>query len=737
MAQSLLDLGPIIQLAQMGMQMERLDLARQQEARQVKRDAIQQEQFDRRQAFEEQQHKLEQRKADQTAAFRGFDEMEKIKAHPSMATNRERQIDILMAQGSLMERGLGVKVPLPDRDELRGGFESVDKFIKVMRTGTDEEKFNATADMLASNPKYGMQVLDDMKKAGDVSMQMESLQSKLALNKAQLEALNVRTGRAKMAENFFTEHSGALGRVALLPMEKEFAEPYRKVISFTGDNVQQAREIFLQQNPILKSEFEKRLLSERPAVEATVQRLEEAIDVKWAAMREYQAANGQAPQELVDELSALEAAYKARRTELDYIDNPYDKETYKSLQKMHQDLKIRQSAAGKQIGEIANERTALMSRKYEDKQVMDQNIAKAQQEFAAQGDYSPKAASVFAQKHGVKVQDVMEGIKDPNKPLVNVAMNQEKAESKEVGENYGKQFAELEKSSFASVSKLAKYDRMEQLLNQVTTGALQPTKQKVQELAEGFGLKVDPSLPAAQALESLTNEMTLELRNPSGGAGMPGAMSDKDREFLAAMSPNLSRTKEGNALIIETAKQLAKRNMEVAKMARAYRKEHGTFDGGFYDELADWAEKHPLFDGKKVPGGNKLGALGNTIIGTTDEGRPIVKNPDGSVSTERTTTVEIDGKWVNIPTMFGGKQVSDEEAVDIMTRNGMVDPETGRTMPTFDSREEAETAAKARSKELGKKYSGGPVQIQSDADYNKLPSGAIFIDPEGKRRRKP
>ncbi|MBP7482195.1 MAG: hypothetical protein KA788_06655, partial [Lacunisphaera sp.] len=98
-----------------------------------------------------------------------------------------------------------------------------------------------------------------------------------------------------------------------------------------------------------------------------------------------------------------------------------------------------------------------------------------------------------------------------------------------------------------------------------------------------------------------------------------------------------------------------------------------------------------------------LGELGTEIVGKTDEGRPIVKNPDGSVSTERSVTVEIDGKWVNIPSMFGGKEVSEEEAVNIMQQNGMVDPETGRTMPTFNSLEEAETAARARSEnDLGR-----------------------------------
>jgi hypothetical protein len=42
--------------------------------------------------------------------------------------------------------------------------------------------------------------------------------------------------------------------------------------------------------------------------------------------------------------------------------------------------------------------------------------------------------------------------------------------------------------------------------------------------------------------------------------------------------------------------ELAKREQQVAKMARAYRKKNnGTFDEGFYDELAAWSEKNPLF----------------------------------------------------------------------------------------------------------------------------------------------
>ena len=121
------------------------------------------------------------------------------------------------------------------------------------------------------------------------------------------------------------------------------------------------------------------------------------------------------------------------------------------------------------------------------------------------------------------------------------------------------------------------------------------------------------------------------------------------------------------------------------------------------EQVRDRAGSAP--DATLPPEQKGLGELGTEIIGKTDEGRPIVKNPDGSVSTERTTTLQIDGKWTNIPTMYGGKEVSDEEAVAIIKKNGMVDPETGRKMPTFDSMQEAEAAARKRSEEDLGKYS--------------------------------
>jgi hypothetical protein len=103
---------------------------------------------------------------------------------------------------------------------------------------------------------------------------------------------------------------------------------------------------------------------------------------------------------------------------------------------------------------------------------------------------------------------------------------------------------------------------------------------------------------------------------------------------------------------------------------------------------------------KAVSGIGGLGAGGLM----TPEGRQYVANDDGSYSTEVTVTV-IDpringGKPTNIPSMYNGKIVSEDEAADIIAKNEGRDPETGREMQGYASIAEAVKAAKARSKSI-------------------------------------
>ena len=183
-------------------------------------------------------------------------------------------------------------------------------------------------------------------------------------------------------------------------------------------------------------------------------------------------------------------------------------------------------------------------------------------------------------------------------PPQTVFMGQEKSEAKTVGEFYGKQYADIQTAGYQAGNKLNKINRLNTLLEGVDTGKYTPLGTDVAAGAKSIGFNIDPKLGNKQAATSLLNEMALELRNPSGGAGMPGAMSDADRNYLAQIVPNLSIDKNGRQLITETNQALAKRDQDVARLARDYRKKHGNIDEGFYDELSKFSNANPLFTSK-------------------------------------------------------------------------------------------------------------------------------------------
>ena len=91
----------------------------------------------------------------------------------------------------------------------------------------------------------------------------------------------------------------------------------------------------------------------------------------------------------------------------------------------------------------------------------------------------------------------------------------------------------------------------------------------------------------------------------------------------------------------------------------------------------------------------------------TFEGRAVVKNPDGTWSHERTITIEAGGKHMNIPTMFGGKEVPPDKAVEIMRKNNWVDPDTGKKVPTFTSQK---AAVEAAEKKEARQQRGGKAE---------------------------
>lgn len=188
-------------------------------------------------------------------------------------------------------------------------------------------------------------------------------------------------------------------------------------------------------------------------------------------------------------------------------------------------------------------------------------------------------------------------IAPPSATNVTVAMPpQEREEDKAVGKAFGNQYADIQKAGVEALRTGDRFSRLGQLLEGVQTGKLTPLGTELAAYAQSAGFNIDPKLGNKQGAEALSNEIALSLRNPAGGAGMPGALSDKDREFLLKMVPGLATTPEGRDLMIQTAKKLAKRSQEVAKLARDYRSKNGSFNDGFFDELSAWSNSNPLFN---------------------------------------------------------------------------------------------------------------------------------------------
>lgn len=218
-----------------------------------------------------------------------------------------------------------------------------------------------------------------------------------------------------------------------------------------------------------------------------------------------------------------------------------------------------------------------------------------------------------AQNYLNKAQEALS--KDPNNPALQAAVvnaqnqlnkettfapptivfKEQGAEAQKVGEYFGKTFTDLQEAEIKSRQRVQKLERASNLLKDIDTGKLTAQGVELGKLLNSAGFPIAEDIGNLEAADALFKEYSLELRDPSGGAGMPGAMSDADREFLQKASGSITTSPKAREIMLETQQALAKRNADVAKLARDYRKANKQIDEGFYDALKEFSDKNPLF----------------------------------------------------------------------------------------------------------------------------------------------
>jgi hypothetical protein len=110
-------------------------------------------------------------------------------------------------------------------------------------------------------------------------------------------------------------------------------------------------------------------------------------------------------------------------------------------------------------------------------------------------------------------------------------------QQKDISKNYASVYNNLQNASMSNPAKIAKVERVGQLLEGFEGGKLSKSAMDIASAGNSLGIKIDPKLPNKQAAEALSKEMALDLRSTASGSGMPGAMSDADREYLKSMTP--------------------------------------------------------------------------------------------------------------------------------------------------------------------------------------------------------
>lgn len=166
-----------------------------------------------------------------------------------------------------------------------------------------------------------------------------------------------------------------------------------------------------------------------------------------------------------------------------------------------------------------------------------------------------------------------------------------------MGTRFATQYDNLQSGAANARDMLGMYDLAEQALNSgVRTGIGAEAELTLRQLGAAMGMDTNPEkVSGGELIRAVQNRMALIMRNPEGGMGMPGAISDRDIKFLKDSQIGIDRTPEGNRQMLQAFRAIEQRKVQVAELADQYVQQHGRLDAGFNRVVRDYADANPLF----------------------------------------------------------------------------------------------------------------------------------------------
>ncbi|BAQ93936.1 hypothetical protein [uncultured Mediterranean phage uvMED] len=245
-------------------------------------------------------------------------------------------------------------------------------------------------------------------------------------------------------------------------------------------------------------------------------------------------------------------------------------------------------------------------------------------------------------KNGKKPSEALEILTKKSGTTVNVAPGQN-AFAKALGKTQAKAYSELLERGTTARNALSRLNRLEQLNQQVQSGAFAQPRLQFQRFARGLGFddefikKISGSdVGSLEAFNAIAGELTL------GDLGkIKGAISEKELSFIQGLQPGITRSPEANAILIRIKRRQAQRDIRLAEAAADYVAKNGEFGPGWEKEKRRLIEADPIFTDDErdlllsinvpaatlVPSGNIPAGDGNAVNVT---GGTVTPQADGS-----------------------------------------------------------------------------------------------------------